>query len=109
MTFEEKLSMWREKRKFIQGISNIFQTTKHNSTVESVSYEVYEKQFEERTGYGEWVVIHFTGGAIIPIFVTGNSNTANFRIIGEHLNGGYYSEVETYKALFSNGWKMIIC
>jgi hypothetical protein len=108
MTFEEKMKMWSEKKEFIAGINKVFQTTEHHSTVENVSYEVYRKQFEDRTGYAEWIIIQFVGGGISPVLVTGNSNTANFRVIGDRLNGGYYSEVENYLSLFSKNWELIV-
>ena len=108
MTYNEKMEMWLDKKKFIDAVNGVFQTTQHNSTVTAIIYEVYEKQFDDRTGYKEYVIIHFSGGAISPMIVSGNSNIANLRVLSDKLNGGYYCEVEEYRSLFSNGWELIL-
>jgi hypothetical protein len=94
MTREEKIKMYQEKKDFIDRISEAFQNTK-GSTVESVSYEVYENQ--EHGWYEEFVIITFFGGAISPFSANGNSNLANFQQIATRCLGGYYNEVDFYE------------
>ena len=111
MTWEEKLKMYKEKERFIEVLSGVFQTTKHNSTVEGITYEVYTRPIKVNdeliTEVREYVVVHFIGGGKSPRFVSGNSNIANFRVLGEMLNGGYYSEVRTYDSLIENGHQKV--
>ena len=108
MTWEDKLKMYKEKQRFIEALSEVFKTTKHGSTVEGITYEVYTRPFNEQVSETrEYVVVHFIGGGKSPRFVSGNSNTANFRILGEMLNGGYYSEVRTYDTLVENGYTKV--
>jgi hypothetical protein len=53
-------------------------------------------------------VVKFIGGGKCVRFVSGNSNTANFRVIGEMLDGGYYDEIPTYNGLKDKGFKYVI-
>ena len=94
MTREEKIKMYQEKKDFIDRISEALQNTK-GSTVESVSYEVYENQ--EHGWYEEFVIITFFGGSISPFSANGNSNLANFQQIAVRCLGGYYNEVDFYE------------
>ena len=108
MTREEKIKMYQEKQKFIEALSGVFQTTKHNSTVEGITYEVYVKQFSDQLSeYREYLIVHFYGGGKSPRFISGNSNIANFRVLGTMLDGGYYDEVRTYEALLENGYERV--
>lgn len=104
MTFEEKIEMYRGKKQFIENLNEVFQMEPKCGSVEGVTYEVYIKDHGEgRIEYREWVIVHFVGGGCCPRLVNGNSNTANFRVIGEMLNGGYYSEVIDYETQTERG------
>jgi hypothetical protein len=63
---------------------------------------------EERDHYVEYVVVNFIGGGKCVRFVSGNSNTANFRVIGGLLEGGYYDEVPDYNSLKERGFTYVI-
>lgn len=108
MTQEEKLQMYLEKQKFVEAISNVFQTTTHNSTIEGISYEVYRRSFGGRLSETkEYVVVSYAGGAKAPRTVSGYNCTAIYRIIGDLLNGGYYEEVLEFDSLWEAGYERI--
>ena len=108
MTWEEKIEIFREKQEFVEQLSKVFKVTKHNSTVEGFSYEVYHKSFSDRLSETrEYVVVCYTGGAKAPRTVSGYSCTAVYRFIGELLSGGYYDEVREYESLLEEGYERI--
>ena len=108
MTMEEKIQMYKDKQKFVEALSKVFQTTKHSSTVEGISYEIYHKSFSDQTSETrEYVVVSYFGGAKAPRTVSGYSCTAVYRIIGDLLNGGYYDEVREYEALTESGYQWV--
>ena len=107
MTLEEKLAMWSEKHAFIEGISSVFRTRPVGSCIDRIEYEVYHKTVEGRDYYTEWLIVHYDGGAISPIIVTGNSNTANFKVIANVINSGDYELTGTYRSLLENGWELV--
>jgi hypothetical protein len=108
MTTEEKIEMYKEKKKFVENINDMFQVEPRCPSVEGVSYEVYTKDYGEgRLDFREWVIVHFTGGGKSVRIVSGNSNIANFKVIGGMLTGGYYSEVQTYQEQVNNGYEMV--
>jgi hypothetical protein len=107
MTVEEKIEMYSEKKVFIGTLDTVFKMKPAGSSVEGISYEVYKKEIDDTPVFREWLVIHFDGGAIIPVQVTGNSNLANFRVIATYLIGGYYDEVQMYKRLPELGWELL--
>lgn len=109
MTITEKLEMYANKKAFIDNVSKAFAKNLSKSSVTSLEYEVYRKDIdEERVHFVEYVVVNFIGGGKCVRFVSGNSNTANFRVIGELLDGGYYDEIPTYNGLKDNGFKYVI-
>ena len=109
MTIAEKLEMYANKKAFIDNVSKAFAKNLSKSSVTSLEYEVYRKDIdEERVHFVEYVVVNFIGGGKCVRFVSGNSNTANFRVIGEMLDGGYYDEIPTYNGLKDNGFKYVI-
>ena len=112
MTIAEKLEMYANKKAFIDNVSKAFAKNLSKSSVTSLEYEVYHRKVtingEERDHYVEYVVVNFVGGGKCVRFVSGNSNTANFRVIGEMLDGGYYDEIPTYNGLKDNGFKYVI-
>ena len=85
-------------------MSEVFSTNPKTHSVEAITYEVYSKPFNDNVYYAEWIVVHFDGGGSSPRFVTGNSNTANFRVLGDMINGGYYAEVQDYRSLTERGF-----
>lgn len=109
MTITEKLDMYEDKKKFIENLNEVFQMGPHGSSVEGITYEVYTKDYGEgRIDYKEYVIVHFDGGGKSPRLVSGNSNIANFRVIGTMLNGGYYDEIREHSELLENGYTLII-
>ena len=108
MTFEEKVDMWSEKKRFIDAINGVFQTKPAGSTIEKVAYEVYQKEIDGKVRYEEWLILNFEGGAMLATLATGSSNIANLRTIASYLSGGYYEEVRTYKSLTEAGWQLVL-
>jgi hypothetical protein len=112
MTIAEKLEMYANKKAFIDNVSKAFAKNLSKSSVTSLEYEVYHRKVtingEERDHYVEYVVVNFIGGGKCVRFVSGNSNTANFRVIGEMLDGGYYDEIPTYNGLKDKGFEYVI-
>lgn len=112
MTMEEKIEMCKEKKKFVENINDMFQVEPRCPSVDGVSYEVYSKTIDEvlfpgATDFREWVIVHFTGGGKSVRIVSGNSNIANFKVIGCMLTGGYYSEVQTYQEQVNRGYEKV--
>jgi hypothetical protein len=107
MTVEEKIEMYKEKKKFIENLNDMFQMEPRCPSVEGVTYEVYQKLYIDVFDFREWVIVHFTGGGKSIKIVSGNSNIANFKVIGGMLAGGYYSEVQTYQEQTNNGYEKV--
>lgn len=108
MTLEEKLKMYREKQKFVENISGVFQVAPGCPSVEGVTYEVYTKQFSDRLSETrEWVIVHYTGGGRAMKIVSGNSNAANFVVIGSMLQGGCYEQVRMYQEQEEQGYRRV--
>lgn len=97
MTIEEKLKMYREKKKFISDIDKVFTNNSRGHSVFEIAYEVWHKEHEQfGHEFVEWIIVQYHGGGKSYIKATANSNTANFRAIGEVLDHGNYSEIDTY-------------
>jgi hypothetical protein len=107
MTFEEKVDMWSEKKRFIEAVDNVFQMKPAGSVIEKISYEVYQKEIGGIVRYEEWLILNFEGGAMLATQTTGSSNIANLRTIAAYLSGGYYEEVQTYRSLTEFGWTLV--
>lgn len=108
MTITEKLEMYSSKRTFIKNISMAFEAKPSKTTVTSVDYEVYRKDInEDITYFAEYIIVNFFGGAKSVRTVNGNSNSANFRAIGELIDGGYYDEVREYETLEDRGFSLV--
>ena len=108
MTIAEKLEMFKEKKAFIENINNVFQTKPKGSSVTSVEYEVYCRNMNEGiVSFIEYLVVNFKGGGRCVIDVSGNSNTANFRVLGTLLDGGYYEEIYKYESLYNLGYEFV--
>lgn len=108
MTVEERHEMYLEKKKFIENLNEVFQMEPRCPTVEGVSYEVYTRDYGEgRIDTREWVIVHFAGGGKSIKLVSGNSNIANFKVIGTMLVGGYYAENYTYQEQEDNGYAKV--
>lgn len=109
MTITEKIEMYKNKKHFVEGISEVFETLSNTGGIKKISYELYEKVINENTTYFcEYIVVTFEGGGKSPINVNGNSNTANFKAISKLINGGYYDEVEYYKGMEESGFERVI-
>ena len=108
MTLAERLEMYKEKERFIENLSGVFQVAPGCPSVEGISYEVYAKDLSDgRIDEREWIIVYFIGGGKCVKIVTGNSNIANFRVVGTLLAGGYYSEVRTYQEQIGNGYRKV--
>jgi hypothetical protein len=108
MTLEEKLKMYREKQRFVENISGVFQVAPGCPSVDGVSYEVYTKDYGD--GYvdtREWVIVHYTGGGWAPGLVSGNSHAAIFVVIGGMLNGGCYGKVRAFQNQAADGYEKV--
>ena len=99
LTMDQRMHMYRGKKRFIDQISKVFEYEYLMSNVERVDYEVYSKLSPDGhdTWYTEFVVVTFVGGSKSVRVISGNSNNANFREIGKLIDGGYYDELEFYK------------
>ena len=107
MTFEERVAMWSEKKRFIEALDGVFQMKPAGSLIEKIEYEVYQKEIGETMRFKEWLILRFEGGAMLAAQVTGNSNIANLRAISTYLDGGYYEEVRMYNFLPDLGWELL--
>lgn len=108
MTLEERIEMYKGKKQFIENLNEVFQMEPKCGSVAGVSYEVYTKDHGEgRVETREWVIVHFFGGGRCPKVVSGNSNTANFRAVGQLLDGGHYEESRFYEIQKDNGFVKI--
>ena len=108
MILAESIEMYLDKKQFIENINEAFQIAPGCPTVEGVSYEVYTKGTgEDSFSIREWVIVHFVGGGRSVKQVTGNSNIANFKVIGGMLVGGYYTEVYTYQKQIDDGYTKV--
>lgn len=111
MTKQEKIAMYSEKRAFVKGLSKVFETGVAGSSVESIDYEVYEKEIaRDENIYRsvvEFVIVRFFGGGKSVKSVNGNSNTANFKVIGTIIDGGYYDENRRYDSMIEDGYELI--
>ena len=98
LTMDQRMHMYRGKKRFIDHISKVFEDESLMSNVTKVEYEVYSKLSPDgnNTWYTEFAVVTFTGGGKSVRIISGNSNNANFREIGKLIDGGYYDEVEFY-------------
>jgi hypothetical protein len=111
MTVAEKIEMFKGKKAFIKDISNAFEGKSVNSSVSKIDYEVYHKEVT-RDGnvyqhYVEFVIVRFYGGGKSVKVVSGNSNTANFRVLGSMLDGGYYEDNMGYDKLSEMGFTKV--
>lgn len=111
MTMEEKIKMYKEKKTFVDNLSRVFETKPKGSVVETIEYEIYAKEitYDEnvRKHIVEFIVITFVGGGKSVKVVSGNSNTANFRVIGSMLDGGYYADNSYYESMIETGYEVI--
>ena len=108
MTDQEKLDMYREKKKFIENLNEVFSIEPGCAAVAGVHDEVYTKDYGEgRIDTREWIIVHYTGGGRAPRITSGNSNAANFAVIGSMLQGGCYEQVRLYEEQFETGYQRI--
>lgn len=107
-SMKEKIQMYKRKESFIKNLSSVFETTETGTTVTSIEYEVYSKQIrEDYTHFVEYITVNFNGGAKAVRTATGNSNTSNFRAVGELLEGGCYSDYQFYTEITSKGFELV--
>ena len=103
LTVEERMHMYRGKKRFIDHISKVFEDEYLMSNVTKVDYEVYSKAAPDGDiWYTEFAVVTFVGGGKSVRTISGNSNNTNFQEIGKLINGGYYDELDYYNKVKSN-------
>ena len=107
MTIAEKIEMYREKNRFVEGLSLIFQGKPKGTSIEKITYEVYRKDINNGTYFYEWLVVHYEGGGYSPRTVNGNSNSSNFRVVGDLLDRGYYEELPYYEKMEEAGYERV--
>lgn len=107
MTLEEKLNMYSEKKQFIENLGYAFQVRPGCASVEGVDYEVYQKLFIDVIDFREWVIVRYVGGGKAMKIVSGNSNAANFVVIGSMLQGGCYEQVQVYQEQAEQGYEKV--
>jgi hypothetical protein len=111
MTTTEKIEMYKGKKVFIKNLSKAFEAKPAGSSIDQIDYEVYHKEVTRDDityqHYVEFVVVKFFGGGKSVKVVSGNSNTANFAVIGPMLNGGYYDENPYYDSMLDNGYTLV--
>lgn len=100
--------MWMQselsnKCNFVADLSKILHF--YIPSIERVEYEAWIKVLENGSiDLREYIIMHYKGGGISPRNANINSLSANFREIGNLLDGGYYKEVDDYKSLEENGY-----
>lgn len=111
MTIAEKIEMYKEKKAFVENIAMAFIKCPKGHTVENITYELYQKEYNNSvytgTYFYEFIVVHFKGGAQSPVCVSGNSNIGNFNAISKVVDGGYYEE-ENYYQDIKNGYDLVV-
>lgn len=105
MTIEEKLKMYREKRQFVYEMSMTFVKVPHGHSVADIIYEVFFREDVHCTEITEWITIVYFGGGKAHRVISGNSNSANFRVVADMIEGGCYEQNRTYELLAERGFK----
>ena len=107
----DELEVFINKKKFVENLNKVFQMEPKCLTIEGISYELFVKNYDDyddpRVEEREWVVIHLLGGGQAVRQVTGNTNVANFREIGNLLTGVYYSDVFKYLKQTDEGYQKV--
>ena len=62
---------------------------------------------EDRIDIREWVIVYYVGGGKAMTIVSGNSNSANFVVIGSMLRGGCYEQVRLYYEQADYGYEKV--
>ncbi len=107
MTIEERLKMYREKRQFVYELAMTFIKVPKGHSVADINYEVFFKEDEYCTDITEWITITYFGGGRAHRVVSGNSNSANFRVVADMIEGGCYEQNPTYESLADRGFKKL--
>ena len=108
MTIAEKLNMYRDKKKFMDGLNSLFKDNPKGLTVTNMSYEVYQIDINCEPKFYEWLVMEFEGGTKMARSISGNSNLGNFRAVGDMIYGGYYDEMPNYEDLEKDGYELVV-
>jgi hypothetical protein len=107
MTLAEKITMYKEKAQFVNDLSEVFRNNPKYHSVATIEYGVCSREVADHTYFEEWIIVHFVGGGMCPRRVTGNSNIANFQVISQLIDGGYYEEMCEYVEMLDHGFKFI--
>jgi len=80
-------------------------------TVTGVEFRLYlSPAYDDPSRFylDEYVVVHYRGGAWAARCTRANSNSANFRSIGDLLDGGYYEENREVEDLEKTAYRLIL-
>ena len=92
MLTQSQKDCYRGKIAFIKELNKVFKKEYSGIPVEGVSIEFYQVG----NYVDEYIVVKYRGGAYAPRIANVNSNSANFRIVSDLINGGYYEERDRY-------------
>ena len=84
----------KKKVDFVKELSDVYSKYQHN--VERIDYVVF-KTTADYDGKREFLIITYVGGGRTIKLCTGNSYSAIASEIANHLDNGYYDQVEFYK------------
>lgn len=104
MTKDEKFKMFQRKAAFISRLKEaLTNPPPFGSNLTDLRYEVYEGPAASDPSiiYNEEFIILVFPGAECPICSNGNSDSANLRIVANHLHGGMYDDVRFYEQIKS--------
>ena len=107
MTIEEKLKMYRTKRQFIYEVAMAFIKVPTGHSIDGVIYEVFFKETDRGTMFEEWITVQYKGGAEAHRLASCNSNSANFQVVADMIDGGCYEQNPSYERVQESGWKKL--
>jgi len=96
----------KDKKQFVAELNDTI--IKYQGNVESIRYDIFQNT-EDGDWVREFLVINYVGGCRTIRPCTGNSYSAIFKEISDHLDHGRY-DCEDYYAEFVNdpeNWKLI--
>lgn len=103
LNYEDRIKMYKGKKLFTEHISKVFEDATLYSNVKKVEYEVYSKFVDEvTTYYTEFIIVTYESGAFAVRNVSGNSNNAIFKSVGQLIDGGYYDEINFYNSIITS-------
>lgn len=89
MTTEQKILMYKDKQKFVEGLSQVI--PHHVPNVDYIQYKVF--RHKTKGWIEEYLVLGFVGGARLARQCNGDSCGCILSEVSKYLYGGYYDEV----------------